>query len=228
LSQQNDQILAELKAIRQLLEKLAGPLGPAPARNAAPVDEKVRLETVTGPVLGKIDAPLTMVEFTDMQCPFCRQFHTTTFEQIKKEYIDTGKLRYISRDYPLDSLHPMAQDALRAARCAAEQGRFWEMRRTILINSVALTPPIFERFAQDLKLDVPAFKACAATASTKYQADIEKDLRDAQIAGVGGTPTFIIGRTSANGLDGIRIVGAQPFAVFDAKLKELLGRPVTP
>jgi len=229
LSQQNDQILAELKAIRQLLEKLAGPLGPVtPTQAVGPVDDKVKLTNVTGPVLGKLDAPLTMVEFTDMQCPYCRQFHTTTFEQIKKEYIDTGKLRYISRDFPLDSLHPMAQGALRAARCAADQGRFWEMRHTILVNSAALSPTIFATFAQDLKLNVATFKSCEATAATKFQAEIQKDLADAASAGVSGTPTFIIGRTSANGLDGVRLVGAQPFAVFDARLKELLAKPATP
>jgi protein-disulfide isomerase len=128
LQQQNDQILQELKAIRQLLEKLAGPLGqpgPVPAQAAAPVDDHVTLATVTGLVLGKPDAPLTMVEFTDLQCPFCRQFHVTAFEQIKTDYIDTGKLRYISRDFPLDSIHPFAQGAARAARpTRASSGRY--------------------------------------------------------------------------------------------------------
>jgi len=95
LQQQNIEILNELKAIRQLLEKLAGPLGagaPAPAPGlapSAPVSDKVTLAKVTGIVLGKPDAPLTMVEFTDLQCPFCRQFHVAAFEQIKRDYIDT-------------------------------------------------------------------------------------------------------------------------------------------
>jgi protein-disulfide isomerase len=163
-----------------------------------------------------------MVEFTDLQCPFCRQFHVTTFEQLKKDYIDTGKLRYISRDFPLDSIHPFAQSAARAARCAAAQGKFWEMRHTILVNNAALSPTIFDTFAQDLKMDAAKFKTCEASAATTFQADMQRDLTDATSVGVSGTPTFVIGKTSGNGLDGVRIVGAQPYAAFDTKLKELL------
>jgi protein-disulfide isomerase len=237
LQQQNDQILQELKAIRQLLEKLAGPLGgqpgaPVPTQAAAPVNDNVKLANVTGPVLGKPDAPLTMIEFTDLQCPFCRQFHVTAYEQIKKDYIDTGKLRYISRDFPLDSIHPFAHGAARAARCAADQGKFWEMRHTILLNNAALSNDVFNTFAQDLKLNVATFKTCESTATTSFQADFQKDLTDATSVGVSGTPTFVIGRTPSNGaatgFDGVRIVGAQPYSVFDAKLKELLAKPATP
>jgi protein-disulfide isomerase len=228
LQDQNQQILNELKAIRQLLEKLAGPLGQQPTGPfPTAADDHVKLGDVTGYALGKPDAPLTMVEFTDLQCPYCRQFHTTTFEQIKRDYIDTGRLRYISRDFPLDSIHPFALGAARASRCAADQGKFWEMRHTILVNNAALTNDIFNTFAQDLKLNVTAFKACEATAATTFQAGMQKDLADGTSVGVSGTPTFVIGKTTATGLDGIRIVGAQPYAVFDAKLKELLAKPPT-
>jgi protein-disulfide isomerase len=228
LQQQNDQILNELKAIRQLLEKLAGPLGapgqPVPTAAApAPIDDNVKLGNVTGYVLGKADAPLTMVEFTDLQCPFCRQFHVTTFEQLKKDYIDTGKLRYVSRDFPLDTIHPFAIAAARAARCAGDQGKFWEMRHTILVNNAALNNDVFATFAQDLKLNAASFKTCTADAS-KWLVDMQKDLTEGSGAGVSGTPSFVIGRTSATGLDGVRLVGAQPYAVFDGKLKELLAQ----
>jgi protein-disulfide isomerase len=226
LQQQNDQILNELRAIRQLLEKLAGPLGqPVPTAAApAPIDDKVKLAGVTGYVLGKPDAPLTMIEFTDLQCPFCRQFHVMAFEQIKKEYIDTGKLRYISRDFPLDSIHPMALAAARAARCAGEQGKFWEMRHAILVNNAMLNAESFATFAGDLKLNASSFKTCAADGS-KWQVELQKDLNEGQSVGVSGTPSFVIGRTSATGLDGVRLVGAQPFGAFDARLKELLSQP---
>ena len=228
LQQQNDQILQELRAIRQLLEKLAGPVNgqpgaPVPTAAAAPVNDNVKLANVTGYVLGKADAPLTMVEFTDLQCPFCRQFHTQAFEQIKKEYIDTGKLRYISRDFPLDSIHPYALAAARAARCAADQGKFWDMRHAILVNNATLNNDVFATFAGDLKMNVNTFKTCTADAS-KFQADIQKDLSEGNAVGIQGTPSFVIGKTSANGLDGVRFVGAQPYAQFDAKLKELLAR----
>ena len=231
LQLQNEQILNELKAIRQLLEKLAGPLGqpaggPVPAA-AAPVDDKVKLANVTGFVLGRADAPLTIVEYTDLQCAFCRQFHTTAFEQLKKEYIDTGKLRYVSRDFPLETIHPQAIAAARASRCAADQGKFWEMRHSILVNNTQLTSDVFATFAQDLKMNVASFKACAGE-SSKYQADIQKDVMEGASVGVSGTPSFVIGRTTATGLDGVRVVGAQPFAAFDAKLKALLAKPATP
>ncbi len=228
LPQQNLEILNELKAIRQLLEKLAGPLGaaagaPTPAPSAAVVNEAVRLAEVTGPMLGRPDAPLTMVEFTDLQCPFCRQFHVTVFEQLKKEYIDTGKLRYFSRDLPLEDLHPLAMTSARASRCAGEQGKFWEMRHSILVNNAQLTATSFDTFARDLKLDASRFKACVAAA--KDDAAIQKDMADAGGAGISGTPSFVIGRTAAKGLDGTRLVGAQPFATFDARIKALLGTP---
>jgi protein-disulfide isomerase len=232
LQQQNQEILNELKAIRQLLEKLAGPLGSAapttapaaPSPAPMPVNNNVRLTAITGTVLGRPDAPITMVEFTDLQCPFCRQFHVAAFEQIKKDYIDTGKVRYISRDLPLENIHPLAVAAARASRCAGEQGRFWEMRHAILINNARLSEASFAGFAQDLKLNVASFRACAADAS-KFRAEIQKDTADAGLIGITGTPTFVIGRTAATGLDGVRFVGAQPFAVFEAKFKELLSTP---
>ena len=166
-----------------------------------------------------------MVEFTDLQCPFCRQFHITAFEQIKKDYVDTGKLRYISRDFPLEQLLPYAMAAARVARCAADQGKFWEMRHTILVNNASLTPTVFDTFAQDLKLDVTKFKACEAAAASKFQDVLQKDSADATSVGVSGTPTFVIGKMTPSGLDGIRIVGAQPYAAFEAKIKEQLARP---
>jgi len=161
-----------------------------------------------------------MVEFTDLQCAFCRRFHITTFEQLKKEYIDTGKLRYVSRDFPLAALHPLAMSAAQAARCAGEQGKFWEMRHTILVNNTALTSDAFAAFAQDLKLNADRFKSCTSD-SVRYQAEIQKEIAEGASVGITGTPSFIIGRTLPTGLDGVRIVGAQPYAAFDAQLKKL-------
>jgi protein-disulfide isomerase len=226
--QQNRQILDELRQIRQLLERLVNQQPPAPRAAGVAVDEKVKLARVTGYALGNADAPLTMVEFTDLQCPFCRLFHVTTFEELKKDYIDTGKLRYISRDFPLSAMHPQAIGAARASRCAADQDKFWEMRHTILVNNEHLSNDVFVTFAQDLKLNVATFSTCMADA-TKLKTDTQQDVADATSAGVSGTPTFVIGRTSASGLDGIRLVGAQPYAVFDAKLKDLLAaKPPAP
>src|SRR3989338_5451600 len=133
--EQADAILKELQAIRQLLEQMQRQQAqPRPVQQpvqppAPPAKVKVRSD---GPYwLGKADAPVTVVEFTDYQCPFCRRFHQSAFEEIKKNYIDTGKVRFVSRDLPLD-IHANAARAAHAARCAGEQGKFWEMRHLLI------------------------------------------------------------------------------------------------
>ena len=161
-----------------------------------------------------------IVEFTDLQCPFCRQFAITSFDEIKKNWIDTGKLRYFSRDFPLD-FHAQAMPAARAARCAGEQGKFWEMRMGLMRNANLLTADYITRTAGDLKLEAKAFASCAA--STKFDAEIQAEMAEGAKLGVGGTPTFIMGRTTATAVEGPMMVGALPYAQFDAKLKALLG-----
>jgi protein-disulfide isomerase len=214
--QQADDILKELRAIRQALERISPPTPVAPA--PAP---KVKLNDVSGYVLGRPNAPVTVVEFTDLQCPFCNRFSTTTFKQIKAAYIDTGLVRFVTRDFPLD-MHQSAEMAARASRCAGEQGKFWELRTLLVDNASRLSPDFILGSADTLKMDGKAFRQCLD--SKRYQADIQKDLDDARSVGVEGTPTFVIGRTPGEGqpLDGVRIVGAQPFQVFEAKFKELL------
>ena len=211
--QLNEEMLKELRQIRQLLERLTqqAPVPPSTAR----------LTSLKGFVLGRADAPLTMVEFTDLQCPFCREYASSTFDQIKKNWIDTGKLRYISRDFPLD-FHPLALPAARAARCSGEQGKFWEMRLALMKNANLLSPDYITKTAADLKLDPAAFAACTAT--RKYDAEIEAETAEGAQLGITGTPTFVVGPTAPDSLEGPVIVGALPYAVFDAKLKQLLGR----
>jgi protein-disulfide isomerase len=217
MSQQqiNEEMLKELKAIHELLARLTQPQPAAPAQPTT-----AKLADVKGYALGRPDAPLTMVEFTDLQCPFCRQYATTTFAEIKKNWIDTGKLRYISHDFPLD-FHAQAMNAARAARCAGEQGKFWDMRFALVTNANLLSPDYITKTASDLKLDTKTFAAC--TASTKFDAEIQADTAEGGKIGVSGTPTFVLGKTTATSIEGPMIVGALPYAQFDAKLKELLG-----
>lgn len=216
MSQQqiNEEMLKELRQIRQLLERLTQPQAP-------PQPTTARLTNLNGFALGRADAPLTMVEFTDLQCPFCRQYATVTFEQIRKDWIDTGRLRYISRDFPLD-FHPQAMAAARAARCAGDQGKFWEMRTSLMRNANLLSPDYIDKTAADLKLEPKAFAGCLA--STKFDAEIQADLQEGARIGVSGTPTFVLGRTNPSSLEGPVIVGAMPYAQFDGKLKDLLAR----
>lgn len=212
--QQNDEILRELRAIRMLLEKVIAPQPTAP-----PQPTIGRVTNLKGYALGRADAPLTMVEFTDLQCPFCRQFVMTSFDEIKKNWIDTGKLRYISRDFPLD-FHAQAMPAARAARCAGEQGKFWEMRLGLMRNANLLSPEYIAKVAGDLKLDARPFSSCLG--SSKHDAEIQAEMAEGTRLGVSGTPTFVMGRTTAAAVEGPMAVGALPYAKFDAMLKELL------
>jgi protein-disulfide isomerase len=217
---QYDEILNELRQIRQLLEKLtsAPPVAQAPAPQPAPA---VKLADVRGYAIGKPDAPLTMIEFTDMQCPFCRQFHLTTFDQLKKNYIDTGKLRYVSRDFPLEAIHSLALTSAKAARCAGEQGKFWELRHQVMLNNAQLNAQMIGTLADDLKLDMPGFSACTDQ-TARFEADIRKDIADGTSIGISGTPSFVVGRSTSNGVDGVLLVGALPYQAFEARFKELL------
>lgn len=212
---QADEILTELRQIRRLLERLTQP----PAQPAQPPpNERVKLPSISGPSLGRADAPVTMVEFTDLECPFCRQFHETAFQDIKKTYIDTGKLRFVTHDFPL-GFHPNAKSAAVAARCGAEQGKFWELRGALSKNADKLSPQAVLGHAAGLGLDMVKFQACVD--SNKFEAAIQKDIAAAAAAGVAGTPMFIIGKTNSTE-EGWRISGAMPFAVFEERIKQLL------
>ena len=212
--QQADDILNELRQIRQLLEKqvAAGPQQPGDQITKA----KVSIEGAYA--MGSKDAPLTMVEFTDFQCPYCQRFHVNTFAELKRDYIDTGKLRFVSRDLPLD-FHPNAMQAAEAGRCAGEQGQFWAMRDRMNSNPEKLDIANLMIWAQDLKINVLAFRACVE--SQKYKNAIQSDIQMAQKIGANGTPSFVLGKSSGDGVDGELVVGAMPYQLFDQKLKEL-------
>jgi len=220
---QADAILTELKAIHQLLQNqqnTRAAAAPAAAPAPAPSD-KVKMSVGTGwYAMGREDAPVTMVEFTDYQCPFCRRFEADSFAQLKKEYIDTGKVRFVSRDLPLD-FHPNAPAAAMAARCAGEQHKFWEMRDAMMLDTATdLGPDSILKYGQKTNLDMTAFRGCLS--DKKYTSAIQKDTADAGTLGISGTPSFVIGKTAKDEIAGVRIVGAVPYSVFDSTIKDLL------
>jgi protein-disulfide isomerase len=212
-------ILQELRAIRQLLERDQRPAAVRPPAPAGRADQKVSLAVAEAHELGRPDAPVTLVEFTDIECAFCRRFHISTFEQLKQQYVDTGKVRFVTRDLPLP-IHRNALRAAHAARCAGEQGKFWELRHVMIVNASRLGPEAVRSYAQDLSLDVARLEACVE--SGRHEAAIRADIAAAQAAGLTGTPSFVVGRTAQDGFEGVKIVGAQPYAVFEAKIRELL------
>ena len=154
-------------------------------------------------VLGDNDAPVTIVEFSDYECPFCGRFHTQTFGQLKSAYIDTGKVKFVYRDFPL-SFHAQAQKAAEAAECAGEQGKYWEMHELLFSPGVQGGVASFKQYAQQIGLDTAKFNDCLDTG--KMVAEIRKDTADGAAAGVQGTPAFYV--------NGVEISGAQPFQVF--------------
>lgn len=211
--QQADEIINQLRQIRQLLEKQAKP---AAQQEPQPTEAKLKLDGVQ--MLGSKNAPLTIVEFTDYQCPFCERFHLTTFPELKKEYIDTGKVRFYSKDMPLD-FHANAMRAAQAARCAADQGQFWTLRNIMGTHPDKLDMGNLLSDASELKMNVDTFKTCVE--SEKYKKAVETDVVEAMKIGANGTPSFVIGKSTPEGVDGELMVGAMPYSMFDDKLKAL-------
>jgi protein-disulfide isomerase len=215
---QGDAILKELREIKQLLARQQ-------AQQAPPAAQMPQKLTVKGDAiykLGKNDAPLTMVEFTDFQCPFCGRFEATTFPEIKKNYIDTGKLRLILRDLPLSDLHPYALKAAQSVHCAGDQGKFWEMKDLVFKNQSRLDVDSLAGYARDISLNVDTYKSCMADG--KHLKEIGDETKYAISLGITGTPTFILGKTTGDTVEGRVIVGAQPYAVFEAAINEILGK----
>ncbi len=223
---QADAILNELRQIRQLLEKQQN-LGAQDAAHTAQPPQKVRMSmSKDWHSIGNCDAPVTIVEFADYQCPFCKDFHTTAFSDLKKNYIDTGKVRFVSRDLPLD-FHPFAMKAATASLCADDQGKYWEMRDALISNSADLSPGALLKYAQGLSLDMNSFRICLD--SGKHKSEIQKDQADAAVLNISGTPTFVLGRTSGGTLNGLVLVGTQPYSTFDSAIQQALkGNPSAP
>jgi protein-disulfide isomerase len=176
------------------------------------------------PYLGKADAPLTLVEFTDYQCPYCKRHATGTLPQIVKEYVDTGKVRYVLRDFPLKQIHPNAAKLSEAVLCAGEQGKAWEMHDHIFKANKAPDPGRMSKDVKALGLDAKAFDTCMK--ADKYAAQVDASIAEGGKLGITGTPGFFLGKTDANDPEKItaveKIVGAQPFAKFKAAIDNLL------
>jgi protein-disulfide isomerase len=163
------------------------------------------------PVKGSEDAPVTTVEFSDFECSFCARFFAETLPLIEESYLRTGKVRLIYRDYPVAG-HSYAQKAGEAAECADEQGKFWDYHDMLFENQGALGTASLKQYAQDLGLDTARFNECLD--SDQMAAEVQSDHGDGQAYGVGGTPTFFI--------NGVKVVGAQPYEVFQQVIEQEL------
>jgi len=177
------------------------------------------------PFMGDPDAPVTIVEFSDFQCPFCSRFAEQTLPEIEENYIKTGKVKLVYKDFPLDNLHTNARPAHIASECADEQGKFWEYHDILFENqaqwsrlsSTDLSSQLNE-YATTLELNSASFDSCLS--SQDIADEVNADFLQASSYGATGTPTFFIG-TEKDGF--IKLVGAQPYAAFQNAIDNQLG-----
>ena len=172
---------------------------------------RVEVSTEGAPIRGAADASVTVVEFSDFECPFCKQTHPT-LKQLLERY--PGKVRLAYRDFPLDSIHPQARRAAEAARCASDQGKFWEYHDVLFTQSPQLALEDLRRYAGQVGLDVTKFDGCLAAGV--HKAVVQRDLDEGNRLGITGTPAFFInGRT---------LTGAQPLEAFTRLIEQELAR----
>lgn len=191
------------------------------SRQQPPQPQNVVLDLAGRAVKGDKAAKLALVEFTDYQCPFCARHVRDTDGQIEKEYIETGKLKHVQLDMPLEAIHKQAFKAAEAARCAGDQGKFWEMRSQLFGNQKTLDT--WKTHAEAVGLDAAQFDSCLN--SGKYAAEVRKDMAQAQKAGITGTPAFLLATTdpASSKVRSVRFIsGAQPFAAFKAQIDAVL------
>jgi len=185
------------------------------AQAPAQPTETPRVDNVgvgTMPVLGPENAPVTIVEFSDFQCPFCQRFNDQTLGPLRDKYGD--KIKIYFRHFPLESIHPQARNGSQAALCANEQGKFWEMHDELFLTQDLISVDNSKTLAKKLGLDAEKFAKCLD--SNQFDSVINTDLQDGSSYGVSGTPTFFI--------NGWRLVGAQPLAAFTAIIDKELGQ----
>lgn len=173
------------------------------------VDQEIKIDTAR--VKGNPNAKVTIVEFSDFECPFCESFYSNSYKQLVQKYVDSGKAKIAFKDFPL-SFHPMAQSAAEASRCAAEQGKFWEMHDKLFENQQTLSKDNYKKWAAELGLNSQQFNSCVDT--EKYKQAVTDDLNEGIALGVQGTPSFVI--------NGTALVGAQPMAAFERIIDEAL------
>lgn len=178
-----------------------------PTGNTAKID----VDITGAPVKGDKNAPVTIIEFSDFECPFCGRYFSQTYPSVMENYVDTGKVKYVFKHFPLN-FHASAQKASEAAECADDQGKFWEYHDVLFANQQALSISNLKQYASDLDLDTAEFNSCLD--SGKHAAKVKQDLADGQAAGVSGTPSFFV--------NGQKLVGAQPYSAFEQAIEAAL------
>jgi protein-disulfide isomerase len=176
-------------------------------------------ETGDQRMLGSAAAPVMIIEFTDLQCPYCARFATQTWPKLKATYVDTGKVRFATRDLPLP-MHSFALPAAIAARCAGQQGKYWEFREALFREQSRLGTEPYAELASTFGLDAERFARCRADPAVLQS--VRADIALAASSDIESTPSFVIGRVINNEFAGEVISGAKPFEVFQQRIDSLL------
>lgn len=180
------------------------------ANNLPGQNARVQVSIDDDAVLGDPNAPVTVIEFTDLQCPFCQRHHQQTYTLIKANYIDTGKVKYVIRDFPLSSIHPLAQKAGEAAECVRDAAKndeaYFEYVDVVFEKQPQISLSNLKLWAQEQGYNIDS-----CLDSGKFANEVKKDFADGSAAGVGGTPSVFV--------NGKMIEGAQPYSVFEQAIE---------
>jgi protein-disulfide isomerase len=211
-------IQKNLDEIKSLIQK------GVPAAPAAVAFAEQEVSIGLSPYKGAEDAPITIIEFSDFQCPFCSRHARDVMPTLITEYVDSGKLKYVMRESPIASIHPQATAASIAALCANNQGKYWDMHDKLFENQRELNPENMKAYAADIGLDTAQFDECLD--SKKYEGWVNADLESSRELGVRCTPGFVLGYTDPDDPDKALmtkyIKGAQPLENFKREIDELL------
>jgi protein-disulfide isomerase len=179
------------------------------------------LDVTRAPSEGESNAPVTMIEFSDFQCPFCARYNSETFPRIEQDYVQTGKVRYVFRDFPLQNIHPLARRLAEVAQCAFAQKQFWQMRNVLFFKQASLTTDeAILNEAKQIGIDTSTFRRCLHDGGNAQK--VSQEIAEASANGVTGTPTFFLGRSDSesNKIKVLKvIVGQQPYGNFQQAIE---------
>jgi len=208
LRKELNELKTEVSGLKQNIDQYKKPI----------TDAKKMLNNA--PSIGDKEAEVVVIEFTDFQCPYCKKHEMKTFTQLKESYMDTGKIQYVVKDFPL-SFHGQAKPAAIAANCAGEQQSYWPMRHKIFENQRNLGQEQFKSFAEQLQLDQQVFSQCLE--NLQQAEKVEQNIAYADQIGISSTPSFVIARKKNDRLENIKIIaGAQSYKNFSRVLDAML------
>jgi len=217
-----EDLQGEVKALRAEIDQLRAGLQSQAAARPTPIV----IDVAGSPSRGDVSAKVVLIEFSDYQCPYCMDYFSRTYPQLIADYVKTGKVRYIVRDFPGENIHPFALKAAEGARCAGEQGKFWEMHDYLFNNQKTLPTTAVTDGAKSLGLKMAEFQTCFG--GDKYVAEIRKEADEIKKLGAQGTPAFVFGIPDPENPAKVKLakalVGSQTYTTYQQIIDALLGK----